>query len=96
MTSPSAPVRFYSGFGRNLPDYFHAAGMWVDDGMADGKGELTMTLEKAIRQLKELREYAKGEIVGYGAMDDDNPWVEDVKALDVAIKVMEQMQEREQ
>lgn len=58
-----------------------------------------MTLKEAVRQLKGLREYAEGEVKTYGTMDvgdDDNPWVEDVQALDIAIEVMERMQKQEE
>ena len=50
--------------------------------------------KEAVRQLKGLREYAEGEVKTYGTMDvgdDDNPWAEDVQALDIAIEVMERM-----
>lgn len=49
-----------------------------------------MTLKEAIGQLKSLKVYAEGEIPVYDTMreDDDNVWVGDVQALEVAIEAL--------
>lgn len=51
-----------------------------------------MTLKEAISQLKSLKVYAEGEIPVYDTMrdNDDNVWVGDVQALEVAIEALEQ------
>lgn len=50
-----------------------------------------MTLKEAISRLKDLKVYAEGEITVYDTMreDDDNVWIGDAQALEVAIKALE-------
>lgn len=59
--------------------------------------KIPMTLKEAIQRLKDLRDYARSEIAVYDTMrdDDENVWIKDVKALDIAIETLEGMKRQD-
>lgn len=53
-----------------------------------------MTLDECIKQLKDLRRNQESFINTKEEIDENNPFVKDMQAIDKALEVLEKFQER--
>lgn len=53
-----------------------------------------MTLDECITQLKDLKRNQESFINRIGIVDNNNPFVKDMQAIDKALEVLENFQER--